>query len=195
MQLRTEHGLLGVPSFDGLPPDILGKLRQLCSLAFHGVMEGRSIFGQEELKVKAVGTSSHKTLETLDLLQVHQQLTGFGLLHRYSFLHYAVQEFLAAYHISELTSEEQSKMVCQVLHDNPLSLVLPFYAGLTKLSNFGVCRILTEVIKNPLDLKSFNDRMIQKPGSKSSNSRRLLLALMNCIYESQNKDICKLVNF
>ena len=157
MQLRTEHGLLGVPSFDSLPPDILGKLRQLCSLAFHGVMEGRSIFGQEELKV--VGTSSHKTLETLGLLQVHQQLTGFGPLHRYSFLHYAVQEFLAAYHISELTSEEQTQVVSQILHNNPLSSVLPFYAGLTELSNPGVCSVLMEVTKIPLDFESLTERM------------------------------------
>jgi len=193
MQLRTAHGLQGVPSFDSLPLDILGKLKQVCSLAFHGVMEGRSIFGHEELKV--IGVDSHKTLETLGLLQVHQQLTGFGPLHRYSFLHYAVQEFLAAYHISKLTSEEQSKVVSQILNSNPLSPVLPFYAGLTKLSNLSVCSILMEVTKNPLDFRSLTERMVQNPDSESSDSRRLLLALTNCIYESQNKDICKLVNF
>ena len=191
--MRTAHGLQGVPSFDSLPLDILGKLKQVCSLAFHGVMEGRSIFGQEELKT--IGVASHKTLETLGLLQVHQQLTGFGPLHRYGFLHYAVQEFLAAYHISNFTSEQQYKVVCQILHNNPLSQVLPFYAGLTRLSNSSVRSILMKVTKIPLDFQSLTERMVQNPGSESSDSRRLLLALTNCIYESANKDVCKLVNF
>ena len=193
MQLRTAHGLQGVPSFDSLPPDIHSKLRQVCSLAFHGVMEGRSVFGHEELKV--VGAASHIVLDTLGLLQVHQQLTSFGPQHSYSFLHYAVQEFLAAYHISKLSSKEQSKVIGQILHNNPLSPVLPFYAGLTKLSNSSVRSVLTNVTKKPLDLELFAERITQNPDSESSDSRKLLLALMNCIYESQNKGICKLVNF
>ena len=86
-------------------------------------------------------------------------------------------------------------MVNEVLHTNPLSLVLPFYAGLTKLSNPGVCSILMEATKIPLDFQSLTERMVQNPVSESSDSRRLLLALTNCIYESANKDVCELVNF
>ena len=194
MQLRTLHGLQGVPSFDSLPEDIYQKLNQVCSLAFHGVMESRSVFGVKALK--AVGVASHIVLDTLGLLQVHQQLTGFGPQHRYSFLHYAVQEFLAAYHISKLTSEEQFKVVSQIFHNNPLSPVLPFYAGLTKLSNSSVCSMLMEVTKKPLDMGSAMVSMLQNPtGSKFSNSNKLLLVLVNCIYESQRKDVCKLVDF
>ena len=86
-------------------------------------------------------------------------------------------------------------MVSQILNSNPLSPVLPFYAGVTKLSNPSVCSILMEVTKNTLDFRSLTERMVQNPDSESSDSRRLLLALTNCIYESQNKDVCKLVNF
>ena len=49
--------------------------------------------------------------------------------------------------------------------------------------------------KNPLDLKSHTERMVQNPNSESSDSRRPLLALMNCIYELQKKDVHNLVNF
>ena len=44
-----------------------------------------------------------------------------------------------------------------------------------------------KVSKNPLDLKSHTERMVQNPNSESSDSRRPLLALMNCIYELQKK--------
>ena len=86
-------------------------------------------------------------------------------------------------------------MVNEILHNKPLSLVLPFYAGLTKLSNSCVCSILTEVTKKPLDFVSFAERIARNIDSESPDSRRLLLALMNCIYESQNKGICRLANF
>ena len=61
-------------------------------------------------------------LDTLGLLQAPRQLTECGPQHSYSFLHYAVQEFLAAYHISKLSSEGQSEVINQILHNKPLSL-------------------------------------------------------------------------
>ena len=38
-------------------------------------------------------------------------------------------------------------------------------------------------------------RMTENPDSESSDSRKPLLVLMNRIYESQEKDVCKLVKF
>ena len=73
--------------------------------------------------------------------------------------------------------------------------MLPFFAGLTKLSNSSVCSILMKVVKKPLDTKSVMVRMTENPDYESSDSRKPLLALMNCIYESQNKDIYKFVKF
>ena len=157
----------------------------------HGVVNSKTQFALKDLKALSID----RPLDTLGLLQAPRQLTERGPQHSYTFLHYAVQEFLAAYHISKLSSEEQSKEVSQILHNKPLSLVLPFFAGLTKLTNSSVCSILTEVTKSPLDQNAVLARMTQNPGSESSDSRKLLLALMNCIYESKNKGICKLVNF
>ena len=56
--------------------------------------------------------------------------------------------------MSKLSEEEQTKSVGQILHSTPLSTVLPFYAGLTGLSNEGVCGILLAVAEQqrPLDV-------------------------------------------
>ena len=191
MQLRTNHGLVEINEFEDMPESVLKTYKSVCGLAFHGVIKSKTQFVLRDLKALTIAPS----LDTLGLLQAPRQLTEHGPQHRYSFLHYAVQEFLAAYHISKLTSEEQSKVVHQILHSNPLSSVLPFYAGLTRLTNSHVCSILIEVTKNPLDLVSLTERIAQNPGSESSDSRKLLLALTNCIYESQNKDVCELVSF
>ena len=191
MQLRTTHGLVEIDEFEDMPESVVRMFKSVCTLAFHGVIESKTQFVLKDLKALSIDPR----LDTLGLLQAPRQLTERGPQHSYTFLHYAVQEFLAAYHISTLSIEEQSKQVHQILHNNPLSLVLPFYAGLTKLSNSSVCSILTEVTKNPLDQNAVIARLTQNPGSESSDSRKLLLALMNCIYESQNKDICNLANF
>jgi len=191
MQLCTTHGLVEIDVFEDMPESVLRKFKSVCTLAFYGVINSRTQFALKDLKALSIDPP----LDTLGLLQASKQLTKCGSQQSYSFLQYVVQEFFAAYHISKLTSEEQSKVVHQILHNNPLSLVLPFFAGLTKLSNSSVCSILTEVTKNPLDQNTLITRMTQNPGSESSDSRKLLLALMNCIYESQNKDICKLVSF
>ena len=191
MELRTTYDSVEVNEFEDMHASMLKIFRSVCALAFHGVIKNKTQFTLKDLKALSIDLP----LDTLGVLQAPRQLTEHGPQHSYSFLHYAVQEFLAAYHISKLSSEEQSKEVSQILHNNPLSSVLPFYAGLTKLTNSGVCNILTEVTKHPLDCDAFLARLTQNPDSQFSDSRKLLLALMNCIYESQNKDVCELVNF
>ena len=190
MQLRTTHGLVEIIEFEDMPESVVRMFRSVCTLAFHGVIESKTQFAFKDLKALSIDPP----LDTLGLLQAPRQLTERGPQHSYTFLHSAVQEFLAAYHISKLSSEEQSKVVHQILHNKPLSLVLPFYAGLNKLSNSSVCSILMEVAKKPLDFRSHTHRMVQNPDSESSDSRRLLLALMNCIYESQNKELSQHVD-
>ena len=104
-----------------------------------------------------------------------------------------MQEFLAAYHISKLSEKEQTKAVRQILHSTPLSTVLPFYAGLTRLSNEDALGILLEVTKQPLDHMAVT-LALQHTLHESADRRRLVLALLNCIYEAQKPSICKLVN-
>ena len=192
VQLRTDHRLEEVQElteFEQLPYDILQHFKSVCGLAFQGIMEDRKVFLLDSLQKLGLKHPS----SPLGLIQVQQQLTGFGARHCYSFLHYAVQEFLAAYHISKLSEEEQTKSVGQILHSIPLSTVLPFYAGLTGLSNEGACDILLEVTKQPLDRFAVA-LALRHTLHESSDRRRLLLALCNCIYEAQKPSMCKLVN-
>ena len=192
MQLRTDHRLDEVQElteFEQLPYDILQHFKSVYALAFQGIMEDRKVFLLDSLQKLGLKHPS----SPLGLMQAQQQLTSFGARHCYSFLHYAVQEFLAAYHVSKLSEEEQTESVGHILHSTPLSTVLPFYAGLTGLSNEGACGILLEVTKQPLD-KIAVALALRHTLHESSDRRRLLLALFNCIYEAQKPSMCKLVN-
>ena len=191
MQLRTDHGLdqWEEEELEHLPADVLQEFKSVCGLAFHGVINNKNIFFLDSLRQLGLTHPS----SPLGLMQAQQQLTGFRPHHHYSFLHYAVQEFLAAYHISKLSEEEQTKAVRQILHSTPLSTVLPFYAGLTRLSNEDARGVLLEVTKQPLDLYAVATAL-QHTLHESADRRRLVLALLNCIYEAQKPSICKLVN-
>ena len=180
MQLRTDHGLQKLKVFESLPDDILHQFKSVSAIAFRGIIEDKRVFELSSL-----------TTSSLGLMQAHQRLTCYGPSHHYSFLHYAVQEFLAAYHISQCSQEEQAKAVREILHSTPLSLVLPFYAGLTKLATYSARKVLLEVTKFPLDKIAV---IRDKSYNTSSDKRMLLLALLNCIYESQNPALCGLVN-
>ena len=186
MQQRTEHEVVEVKDFHHLPADISQRFDSISSLAFHSIMEGRRVCGR--LDLEKLGITSQ--VGTLGLMQVHPQLTRFGMDSRYSFLHYAMQEFLAAYHISKMTEEEQTEMAREILLSNPLSPVLPFYAGLTKLSNVHIRNTLLEVTRRPLDAETVVEDMHKEPDRLSSDRRRLLLALLNCVYESQDTRMC-----
>ena len=190
MQLRTKHGLQQeVEEFERLPADVRHKFRSVCRLAFEGVMEERKVFLRDSLRQLGLTDPS----SPLGLMQAQQQLTGFGPRHCYSFLHYAVHEFLAAYHITKLSEKKQTEVVGQILHRTPLSTVLPFYAGLTGLSNRNICDSLLGVTKHSVGTYAATTALRDSP-NESSDRRRLLLALLNCIYESQKWSICNEVN-
>ena len=114
-----------------------------------------------------------------------KSLKGVSTATKHRFLHYTIQEYLAAYHIAQLEPEQQRKAVEELLQTSPLSATLPFYAGLTNLRNKEVLEVLLEVMNKPLDLLSVNKHLAQHVNEYGSDPRRLLVALMNCIYESE----------
>ena len=188
IQLRTTEEGQPVTDFNGLPPSVLEKFKALCALAYKAIDENKQIFGADILKPLNLSFP----VDALGLLEVHQQLTMFGPEQYYTFPHLAIQEFLAAVHMSYMSEEEQTKAVKEILKRNPLSQVLPFYAGITGLFNTSVQKQLLKVCKCHMDPLSVFSRMAENP---FNDSRRLFIALSNCIYEAQQGELCKQIVF
>jgi len=104
---------------------------------------------------------------------------------KHGFLHYTIQEYLAAYHIAQLGPEQQREAIEELLQTSPLSATLPFYAGLTNLQSKEVFKVLLEVMDKPLDLHSIPEYLVEHVNEYGSDPRRLLVALVNSIYESE----------
>ena len=185
-QLRTPDGdvamnvdIRNVMEF--LPQEMLTKFIAMCKLAYTGVRGGSSLFDQTAIR-KAGLDPLAIVQNTLSLMK---SVKDISTATKHGFLHYTIQEYLAAYHIAQLGPEQQREAVEELLQTSPLSATLPFYAGLTNLQNKEVFKVLLKVMDKPLDLLSVSDHLVQHVNEYGSDPRRLLVALMNCIYESE----------
>ena len=130
--------------FSDLPPKQKQAFDNLCLVAYHSTFSGKvasqsnKLISYEDLNIAGL----QDLQETLGLMKVHQQLTWCGYNPHYGFLHSSVQDFLCAVRMSQLSPKEQVRDFIRIMTSNPTSLVLRFYAGITKLENDKVCKFL-----------------------------------------------------
>ena len=136
-----QHLSMKVRTLADLPERVLGDLQQLCRLAYEGVSQQMIVF-----------SSLPEGVSTLGLLQTVPQVYDEGEDRvSYNFLHYTVQEYLAALHLSHL----QPQQLMTIIDTKCLRMVkteygreyyeatqwkttFQFLAGITKLEPFPV---------------------------------------------------------
>ena len=150
-----------------LPERVLGDLQQLCRLAYEGVSQQMIVF-----------SSLPEGVSTLGLLQTVPQVYNEGEDRvSYNFLHYTVQEYLAALHLSHLQPQQlmtitDTKCLRMVKTEygreyyeaTQLKTTFQFLAGITKLESF------------PVD---FLSDLLEKDGA----------TMYRWLYESQNQSL------
>ena len=135
------HMNIKVKTMNDLPERVLGDLQRLCGLAYEGVSQQMIVF-----------SSLPEGVSTLGLLQTVPQVYDEGEDRvSYNFLHYTVQEYLAALHLSHL----QPQQLMNTIDTKCLRMVktrygrsyyeatqykttFQFLAGITKLEPFPV---------------------------------------------------------
>ena len=182
-----------------LPDEMDTTFRALCKLAYIGLEEGLSSFDQVKIKKAGLDPTAKNTLSLMKAEKGFSKDTslmkaekGFSKdTTKYSFLHYTIQEFLAAYDITELEDAKQTAAVARLLKKSPLSTTLPFFAGLTEMKNTDAFKLLLRVQDLPLEPHLMHQQLASHPNDPGSDPRRLLVALMNCIYESGRHELYK----
>jgi hypothetical protein len=118
----------------------------------------------------------------------------YGLAKCYKFSHLSLQEFLAAFYITQLSEQDQFSAFQLVYNQNPDSPILIFYTGLTKLVSEKACALLLQVLKKQLDFSSVV-QVLQQTFDPACDVRRQLLALMNCLYETKKRSLINYITF
>jgi hypothetical protein len=114
-----------------------------------------------------------------------------GIHKQYTFIHLSLEEYLAAFHITQMDEHKQVAAVKKIFNQNPLSPVITFYAGLSGLKIGEVRDLLLKVFSEYIDVEDIVKKLgLNDPDSihkvnPASDPRRHMLALMNCMYETQ----------
>lgn len=180
-----------IPNIDCFPKDLENyqdtqhQFEQLCFLAFSASQKKKQYF-----TVKELGHAGLKPNNTLGLLHIQSKITMFGTVRYYSFSHLSLQHFLGAVHLSQMSEQNQVEAIEISLKVDPLNSMIPFYAGLTHLSNRKALGVLSKILEERLD--EMNTVAALK--AKSGDPRHKALALFNCLYECQDESLFELPN-
>ena len=118
--LLTEHThSKPIRSLDEVPEDV----KNLCRLAWQGLVEQQRLtFSSDEVGEK-----------TLGLMRAVKELYGGNDDQlSYHFIHLTLQEFLSAYHITQLPPDKQEQIIREHIDTGHLAMTVRFFFGLTK---------------------------------------------------------------
>ena len=160
------YGEMEVSSTIGLklPTPVNTHFMELCKIAFDTVCGQELIFTDQTMP------------KVLNDLGFTDSVPGL-YMHRtcsYNFLHLSIQEFLAAYHVSLLSPQEQEQLLLKSRTEHHFENMMRFVAGLTKFDE-----IKREAVEQVVVVKEENTEWSEESYSLDKYSLELL-------YESQN---------
>ena len=169
-----------------VPKPVLNIVYNLSELAFKGLQENKLVFTFDEIKQicpcidEIVGA-----INGFGLLQVveHYPHKGAGTTKSFNFLHYTMQEFLAALHVSTLPSEQQSSLMERSFWDIYCSLMWVMFVGIVGIESDIFSNFLSkeEVFKRKSQVR------IQIP-YYLENDKRKLLHVFQCFIEARSNE-------
>ena len=170
------------------------SFKEIANLALHGFLKGQYIFTDRDSSLP----HRPSRLDHMGLFRVTSQKKGGAIVKSYQFFHLIIQEFLSAYALSLIPSEDQTAFWEKYLVKSPiietgdwsedrnLSLyadrrfetIFQFYAGLTSLRDGSIQQLLFNTVDTSKGLVlSYNYPVTSERSA--------------VVYESQNEEIAK----
>ena len=191
-----KHGihLDNITDLDSLPQPYKGIIQQLSVLCYEALDKHQLVFTLQELK------SACPEIENIP-----GAINGFGLLQAVehfsvdlesmgmptktlNFIHFSVQEFLAAYLVTLLSSEEEWEFLNSKFNSSFHFNALAMYVGITKGQRPNFKRFLSCSDKKVFP--TYRSRIIHEITEKIQNDRKCI-KLLQCFYEADNEAACK----
>ena len=142
---KSDNTYSKLSNINQLPVESLKIFRNICRLAYIATDQSEQIFTRDRIQ-EHIGSRDFN-LKSLSLLTEDRLLAEQGLEETYSFAHLTFQEFLAAYHLSELPDAEQLKTAEEHGGDRTMIMVWRFYCGLTELSGETPRKVFQAMLK------------------------------------------------
>ena len=136
----NKHPSTFFTSLYDLPPEYRRLFKELARFAFKGLEHDKLVFTFNETMTMCPSLTMTPNWNGLDLLNC---VESFDFVHAgenvtYHFLHFSIQEYLAAYHISMLPSNQQIKLLRNTFWSFRYYNTWIMYAGITGGKNFAL---------------------------------------------------------
>ena len=141
------HSLSKVKVVGGFGGEVKSILKTLGQLALKGLENNELTFSEEELnEVYPSMDESETQFDGFGLLKVIHVSQRHGTEKYYNFLHFTIQEYLAAYAIAQKTEDEQHAKLVGTLKDSRFNMMLKFFYGIDKFTSPPACEIFHKEI-------------------------------------------------
>ena len=155
-----------VRSFNDLPQDVHQQLCELGRIAYEGINNGQQV----------IFSDLPENFETLGLMQCAPELyLDEGATLSYNFLHLTVQEYLAAFHLSQQPVEEQVEHFRKYYSGDKQVMVLQFLSGIRKFSGY-TSEMMNVCVTKPAD-------------DLASVVREITFDTLHWLFEAQDSDV------
>ena len=174
--------LTKLPNLTDLPEPYNKIIQQLSKLSLEALNDDKLIFTLDEIKAACPDiTAIPGAIKGFGLLQAVEHFGLTGTMTTFNFLHFSLQEYLAAHHIANLPADEELRIIEEKfwskLHFNMFSI----YISLTKGQRRSFKHFLCGGNKAIAISDEFLDDQLQ------------CFQLYRCFYEAGDDDICKII--
>ena len=139
-QLTADDTVTAIDAIKDLPNNILDIVNRLSKLAFKGLQSNQLVFSYIEIKAiwPEIETDIPGAYNGFGLLQAVQHFSkkGAGTTASFNFLHFTMQEFLAARHVSDsIPHEQQLQLMNKTFWDSMYSFMWMMYVGINGINS------------------------------------------------------------
>ena len=180
---KHAHHLQGnITEITKLPEPYNKIIRQLSKLSLEALNDDKLIFTLDEIKAACPDiTAIPGDIKGFGLLQAVEHFGLTGTTTTFNFLHFSIQEYLAAYHITNLSADQELRIIKEKfwskLHFNMFSI----YISLTKGQRPSFKHFL------------FGGNKAFAISEKFLNYQLRCLQLYRYFHEAEDDDICKII--
>ena len=174
-----------------LPKKFLDIVYNLSELAFKGLQENKLVFTFDEIEQSCPDIDETVgAINGFGLLQVaeHYPHKGAGTTKSFNFLHYTMQEFLAALHVSNLPNRQQSSLMKKTFWDVHYNFMWMMFVGIVGIKS----HIFVNFISKG---KVYKRKTGVRIADNIRNDKRKLLHVFQCYLEAkENTEIPEVIS-
>ena len=171
-----------LPNLTDLPEPYNKIIQQLSKLSLEALNDDKLIFTLDEIKAACPDiTAIPGAIKGFGLLQAVEHFGLTGTTTTFNFLHFSLQEYLAAHHIANLPADEELRIIEEKFWSKLHFNMFAIYISLTK----GQRPSFKHFLCGGNEVIAISDKFL--------NDQLRCFQLYHCFHKAGNDDICKII--